>query len=75
MLEKILYDVTACDDTGIRFSVKERLTEADARREVKEILFQFPRKLHNPRIKIIKYEHEIHTGNSIPHIHNGDCNP
>ncbi len=51
MKEKQLFDVTACDDTGIRFPVKEMLTKNDARLEVSEILCQFPRRLKNPRIK------------------------
>ncbi len=51
MKEKQLYNVTACDDTGIRFTVKEMLTKNDAQLEVNEILCQFPRRLKNPRIK------------------------
>lgn len=52
----MFYSVTARDNTGIRFTVKEQLTYQNAKIEVMEILNQFPRRLFNPRIKkIIKH--------------------
>lgn len=47
----MFYSVTARDDTGIRFTIKEQLTYQNAKMEVMEILNQFPRRLFNPRIK------------------------
>lgn len=46
-----MYEVTATDDTGIRFVRYAGLTRDQALCAKNEILYQVPRKLFNPRIR------------------------
>lgn len=49
-----MYEVTATDDTGIRFVKYTGLTKDQALCAKNEILYQVPRRLFNPRIRKTK---------------------
>ena len=50
-MKKLLYDVTACDDTKIRRIVLDSVDLETAWLHTREIIYSKPKRLYNPRIR------------------------